>query len=63
VNALLGLPEGWDTAALIPLGYPEGRWGTAVREPVETVTYGDRFGHPFFAPGVAAGEVSGETQH
>ncbi|MFN8536943.1 MAG: nitroreductase family protein [Thermomicrobiales bacterium] len=48
VNALLNLPEGWDTAALIPLGYPEGRWGTAVRQPVETVTYGDRFGHPFF---------------
>jgi nitroreductase len=51
VNALLGLPEGWETAALIPLGYPEGRWGTAVRQPVETVVYGDRFGQPFFAPG------------
>jgi len=50
VNALLNLPEGWDTAALIPLGYPEGRWGTAVRQPVETVTHGDRFGHPFFPP-------------
>jgi nitroreductase len=50
VNALLNLPAGWDTAALIPLGYPEGRWGTAVRQPVETVTHGDRFGHPFFAP-------------
>jgi nitroreductase len=51
VNALLNLPEGWDTAALIPLGYPEGRWGTAARQPVETVTHGDRFGQPFFPPG------------
>ena len=33
VNALLGLPERWDTAALIPLGYPEGKWGTAARQP------------------------------
>jgi nitroreductase len=57
VNALLGLPEGWDTAALIPLGYPEGRWGTAVRQPVETVVHADRFGQPFFAPGESTGET------
>jgi nitroreductase len=50
VNALLGLPEGWDNAALIPLGYPEGKWGTAARQPVEAVAYADRFGQPFFAP-------------
>ena len=54
VNALLGLPEGWDTAALIPLGYPEGKWGTAARQPVETVVYGERFGQPFFGPSTAA---------
>ena len=48
VNGLLGLPEGWDTAALIPLGYPQGRWGTAARQPVETVVFGERFGRPFF---------------
>ena len=49
VNRLLALPAGWDTAALIPLGYPRGRWGRAERRPVEEVTFGERFGRPLFA--------------
>ncbi len=48
VNRLLGLPEGWDTAALIPLGYPQGKWGRAERRPVEEVAFGERFGQPLF---------------
>jgi nitroreductase len=44
VKALLGIPEDVHTAALIPLGYPEGRWADASRLPVEQVVYGDRFG-------------------
>lgn len=48
VNQLLGLPAGWDTAALIPLGYPRGKWGVAARRPVEEVTFGDRFGAPLW---------------
>ena len=48
VNRLLGLPEGWDTAALIPLGNPQGKWGRAERRPVEEVAFGERFGQPLF---------------
>ncbi len=48
VNRLLGLPEGWDTAALIPLGYPLGKWGRAERRPVEEVAFGERFGQRLF---------------
>ena len=49
VNRLLELPAGWDTAALIPLGYPRGRWGRAERRPVDEVAFGERFGRPLFA--------------
>jgi nitroreductase len=48
VNELLGLPAGWDTAALIPLGYPRGKWGQAARRPVEEVAFGERFGQPLY---------------
>ena len=48
VNRLLGLPDGWDTAALIPLGYPLGNWGKAERRPVEELAFADRFGEPLF---------------
>ena len=41
VRAVLEIPEDVSTFALIPLGYPTGRWGEAVRRPVEEVTYWD----------------------
>lgn len=44
VKDLLGIPDDVHTAALIPLGYPEGRWGEAKRLPVEQVVFHDRFG-------------------
>jgi nitroreductase len=44
IKKLLGIPEDVHTAALIPLGYPEGRWGEARRTPVDEVVYHDRFG-------------------
>jgi nitroreductase len=46
VRALLGIPLEWETAALIPLGYPRGRWGVPPRRPVDEVTFGDRWGAP-----------------
>jgi len=46
VRALLGIPENVQTAALIPLGYPKGRWGVARRRPVEEVLYADTWGQP-----------------
>ena len=36
---LLGIPDGWDIAALLPFGYPKGRHGPPYRQPVETSVY------------------------
>jgi nitroreductase len=46
VRALLGIPADVETAALIPLGYPMGRWGVAKRRPLDKVAYGDRWEQP-----------------
>jgi nitroreductase len=46
VRELLGIPEGVETVALIPLGYPRGRWGIAQRRPLEDVVFGDRWKQP-----------------
>lgn len=47
VRALLGIPAEIETAALIPMGYPRGRWGVAQRRPVEEVVFVDRWEQPF----------------
>jgi nitroreductase len=44
VKAVLDIPEDVQTWAMIPVGYPLGRWGEAKRRPVEETTYWDRFG-------------------
>ena len=44
VREILGIPETVDTAALIPLGWPKGKFGAGLRQPVETVTYWDAWG-------------------
>jgi NAD(P)-dependent dehydrogenase (short-subunit alcohol dehydrogenase family) len=41
---LLGIPDGWDIAALLPFGYPKGRHGPPHRWPVETSVYWDKWG-------------------
>jgi nitroreductase len=41
VRAVLGIPEDVQTWAMIPVGYPTGKWGEAARRPVEEVTYWD----------------------
>ena len=41
VREVLGIPEEVATFALIPVGYPTGKWGEAQRRPVEEVTYWD----------------------
>ena len=38
---MLDIPDDVQTWAMIPVGYPTGRWGEARRRPVEEVTYGD----------------------
>ncbi|MGE0220229.1 nitroreductase family protein [Mycolicibacterium sp.] len=39
VKEVLGIPDDVRTYALIPMGYPLGRWGEAPRRPVSEVTY------------------------
>ena len=48
VKALLKLPDEFHTAALIPLGYPTGRWGEAQRRPVEEVVFQDAYGDRYW---------------
>src|SRR2546422_3865462 len=39
VKNLLGIPDGIETMALIPLGWPKGNFGAGPRRPVEEVVY------------------------
>ena len=49
IKELLGIPEGVDTAALIPLGYPleEKQFGPARRRPIKEVSFLDKWGQSF----------------
>jgi nitroreductase len=44
VKELLGIPENIETIALIPIGYPIGKYGPAARKPVEEVLHVERWG-------------------
>ena len=44
IRELLGIPESVETAALIPLGWPKGKFGSGFRKPVEDVTYWEGWG-------------------
>lgn len=48
VAELLGVPldRGWSNAAVVPLGYPRGRWGLAERAPAHEVVYAEAWGDP-----------------
>jgi nitroreductase len=39
VRTLLGIPENVETVALIPIGYPIGRYGPTTRRPIDEVTH------------------------
>lgn len=43
-NELLGLPEGHECLAMIPMGWPLGKFGPAPRRPVEEVVHWDAWG-------------------
>jgi nitroreductase len=47
VNEVLGLPENAETFAILPIGYPMGRFGPVSRQPVEAVTFQDRWGKAY----------------
>jgi nitroreductase len=44
VKELLGIPTDLETAALIPLGYPLGKFGRPPRRPLHEVSFADRWG-------------------
>ena len=45
VRALLAIPEPWDTAAAVPIGYPRAaRARSALAPPVAKLAFGDRLG-------------------
>jgi len=44
VKALLGIPHDVFTYALMPIGYPEGKFGPVTRRPVNEVAHRDRWG-------------------
>ena len=41
----LGVPADMEITALLPLGFPEGRFGPVSRRPVEEVLHWDRWGN------------------
>jgi nitroreductase len=43
----LGLPADWHSYALIPIGYPMGRFGPVRRVVLEDVVYENRWGQPY----------------
>jgi nitroreductase len=52
-EAALGLPPGVHSYAILPIGYPMGRFGPVGRGPLHDVVYQDRWGQPY--PGVEKG--------
>jgi nitroreductase len=46
-EAAFGLPEGVHSYAILPIGYPVGRFGPVRRAALEDVTFSDRWGEPF----------------
>jgi len=47
VNEVLGLPANAETFAIIPVGYPMGRFGLVSRQPIEKVTFLDHWGKSY----------------
>jgi nitroreductase len=44
MHEFFGIPEEYGVVAVIPVGFPRGRFGPVTREPVETKTHFDRWG-------------------
>ena len=41
----LGIPDAMEVAAMLPMGYPQGKFGPVTRRPVEEVIHWDRWGN------------------
>jgi nitroreductase len=49
VKAVLGIPNDVSTYAMMPIGYPRGKFGPLSRRPVSEVAYADRWDAPWRA--------------
>jgi nitroreductase len=49
VEAALGLPDDVRSYAILPIGYPMGKFGRVRRAPLESVVYQDRWGEAYRA--------------
>src|SRR5262249_20139658 len=58
VKTLLGIPADVETAALIPLGYPLGKFGRPPRRPRREVPFAARRGDAIEDPGAAGAAVT-----
>jgi nitroreductase len=47
VNQILGLPEGAEIHAILPIGWPDRKYGRNHRKPVSEVTYRERWDSPW----------------
>jgi len=47
VKAVLGLPDDVEVHAILPVGWPDRKYGRNHRKPMSEVTYRDRFGVPW----------------
>jgi nitroreductase len=50
VDAAMGIPRGYHSYAILPIGYPMGRFGPVGRGPLSKVVYLDGWGKPY--PGI-----------
>ena len=50
VDAIFGLPEGVKSFAILPIGYPEGRFGPVSRGPLDEFAHRESWGRPFVTP-------------
>jgi len=48
-EAALGLPPGVHSYAILPIGYPMGRFGPVGRGPLKEVVYEDQWGRPYLS--------------
>ncbi|HKE10971.1 MAG TPA: nitroreductase, partial [Myxococcota bacterium] len=46
IDARLGLPQGCPSCALLPIGWPLGRYGRPPRRPVEDCLFWERYAPP-----------------
>jgi nitroreductase len=49
VREALRLPPDVEAMAIIPLGYPAGRWGEAPRRPLDDVVFAETYGNRLYA--------------